>query len=67
MKKAAAAHELHERRLVTDDLRPILILLNQARKDAGYEGEDPELDEQQLADIARQIEAVVERAMELSR
>jgi hypothetical protein len=67
VKKAAAAHELHERRLVADDLRPILIMLNQARKDAGYEGEDPELNEQQLADIARQIGAVVDRATELAQ
>lgn len=67
VKKAAAAHELHERRLVVDDLRPTLLMLNQARKDAGYEGEDPELDERQLADIARQVETVVERAAESAR
>lgn len=66
VKKAAAAHELRERGLVADDLRPILMMLNQARKDAGYEGEDPELDERQLHDIAGQIEAVVDRAEELA-
>lgn len=67
VKKAAAAHELHERKLVADDLRPTLTMLNQARKDAGYEGEDPELDERQLAEIADQVEAVVSRAEELAR
>jgi hypothetical protein len=67
VKKAAAAHELHERQLVADDLQPILMMLNQARKDAGYEGEDPELDERELADVARQIKAVVDRAEELAR
>lgn len=66
VKKAAAAHELHERELVDEDLRPILMMLNQARKDAGYEGEDPELDEQQLAEVARQIQAFVDRAGELA-
>lgn len=67
VKKAAAAHELHERRMVADDLRPILMMLNQARKDAGYEGEDPELDEQQLRDLAERIGAVVSRAEEVAR
>jgi HEPN domain-containing protein len=67
VKKAAAAHELHERRLVAEDLRPVLMMLNQARKDAGYEGEDPELDEAQLADLAERIAAVVERATETVR
>ncbi|HMJ04483.1 MAG TPA: HEPN domain-containing protein [Conexibacter sp.] len=66
-KKATAAHELHERNVVADDLRPILMMLNQARKDAGYEGEDPELDERQLVDIADRIDAVVSRAEELAR
>lgn len=64
VKKAAAAHELHERQLVTDDLRPILTMLNQARKDAGYEGEDPDLDAPQLAEIAARIEGVVRLAEE---
>jgi hypothetical protein len=67
VKKAAAAHELHERRLVADDLGPVLRMLNQARKDAGYEGEDPDLDEHELADVARRIGAVVDRAEELAR
>ncbi len=67
VKKAAAAHELHERHLVADDLRPVLMMLNQARKDAGYEGEDPELDAQQLGEVAGRIAAVVSRAEELAR
>jgi len=67
VKKAAAAHELHERQMVADDLRPTLTMLNQARKDAGYEGEDPDLGEQQLGDIAVRIEAVVRLAEERAR
>lgn len=67
VKKAAAAHELHERQLVTDDLRPILMMLNQARKDAGYEGEDPDLDSRQLTEIGARIEAVVRLAEERAR
>lgn len=67
VKKAAAAHELHQRSLVSDDLRPTLMQLNQARKDAGYEGEDPELDKHDLRDIEARIDAVVRRAEELAR
>ena len=67
VKKATAAHQLHERNVVTDDLRPILMMLNQARKDAGYEGEDPDLDEQELRDIADRVDGVVQRAEELAR
>jgi hypothetical protein len=40
-RKGQAATELHGRGILSADLGPILELLNQARKDAGYEGEDP--------------------------
>lgn len=40
--KAEATTELHTSGILSTDLSPILELLNQARKDAGYEGEDPD-------------------------
>jgi hypothetical protein len=42
-RKAEAASELHSRGILSTDLSSILELLNQARKDAGCEGEDPDL------------------------
>jgi hypothetical protein len=43
-RKAGAARELHARGILTEDLSAALELLNQARKDAGYEGETPDID-----------------------
>jgi len=42
-RKAEAATELNVRGVLSTDLSPILGMLNQTRKDAGYEGEDPNL------------------------
>lgn len=42
-------------------------MLNQARKDAGYEGEDPDLDRRQLTEIVARIEVVVRLAEERPR
>lgn len=65
--KAEAARELHARGLLPDDLLPELELLNQARKDAGYEGEDPDLGDQHPAELVARIEVAVRAAEGLER
>jgi hypothetical protein len=62
--KADAAQELFRRGLVTEDLSEPLRSLNQARKDATYEGEDPQLSQEDLEALTEQIEAVVAAAEE---
>lgn len=66
-KKAEAAAELHRRGLLQEDISGVLQLLNQARKDATYEGEDPDLAGESLTDLAERIERVVSTAQELGR
>ena len=63
--KAQAARELHAQGVVPDDLSPILELLNQARKDASYEGEDPDLGGQDPALLVARVEVVVQVAEEM--
>lgn len=65
--KADAAHELFSNGLVSEDLSESLRSLNQARKDATYEGEDPELGEEDLAALTERIEAVVAAAEEAGK
>ena len=43
-------------------LSPILELLNQARKDAGYEGEDPDLGDWTSEDLLSTVEGAVHTA-----
>lgn len=57
--KADAARELFCRGLIEDDLSEPLRSLNQARKDATYEGDDPEFSEEELDELADRIEALV--------
>lgn len=66
-KKAEAALELYRRGVVGDDLSESLRSLNQARKDATYEGEDPELGSDELESLAARIETVVEAAEKASQ
>jgi hypothetical protein len=61
-RKAEAAAELHTRGILSVDLSPILELLNQARKDAGYEGEDPDLGEWTSESLPRTVEDAVDIA-----
>ncbi len=61
-RKAEAAAELHTRGVLSFDLSPILELLNQARKDAGYEGEDPDLGEWTSESLLRTVEDAVDIA-----
>ena len=50
--------------LVPEDLSEALRSLNQVRKDATYEGEDPNLDAEDLEVLSEQIEAIVVAAEE---
>jgi uncharacterized protein (UPF0332 family) len=59
--KADAASELHNKGVLAEDYGPVLRVLNQARKDIWYEGEEPELDGD-LEDLAAEVEELVEAA-----
>ena len=61
-RKAEVASELFKRGAVAVDLAPPLRTLNEARKEAVYDGEEPELDGQSLEDLAAEVEAAVELA-----
>jgi HEPN domain-containing protein len=57
--KADAAGELFRRGVVTEDLSEVLRSLNQVRKDATYEGEDPDLSAEDLETLAQRIATIV--------
>lgn len=59
--KADAATELHARGVPGYDFGPLIKQLNQARKDAWYEGEEPELD-QSLEDMLADVGTLVAEA-----
>jgi uncharacterized protein (UPF0332 family) len=59
--KADAASQLHDEGALAEDYGPVLRVLNQARKDIWYEGEEPELDGD-LEDLVAQVEKLVEAA-----
>jgi hypothetical protein len=61
-RKGQAATELHTRGILSTDLGPILELLNQARKDAGYEGEDPNFGDWTPEDLLNIVENAVQTA-----
>ncbi len=61
-RKAEAATELHTRGILSTDLSPILELLNQARKDAGYEGEDPDFGDWTSESLLSIVEDAVQTA-----
>lgn len=63
-RKAQAATELHTRGILPTDLSPILELLNQARKDVSYEGDDPDFGDWTSEDLLSTVEAVVSKAEE---
>ncbi len=63
-RKAEAATELHTRGVLSTDLSPILELLNQARKDAGYEGEDPDFGDWTSEGLLSTVEDAVQTAEE---
>lgn len=63
--KAVAATELYKSAALSTDYGPVLRVLNQARKDIWYEGEDPELDGD-LESLVAQVDDLV-RATEASK
>jgi hypothetical protein len=52
-RKADVAQELHQRGVLGRDYSSTLRLLNEARKVAAYEGDEPDLEGESLEDIAR--------------
>lgn len=63
-RKAEIATELFERGVLSADLSPVLVLLNQARKDAAYEGEEPDLAAWTTEELLGTVEAAVAAAEE---
>jgi hypothetical protein len=61
-KKAEVAKELYKRGVLPRDYSDSLRLLNEARKVATYEGDEPDLEGQSLGDIAADVEIAVELA-----
>jgi hypothetical protein len=61
-KKAEVAKDLYLHGALPQDFSSILQLLNEARKVATYEGDEPELEGQSLEDIAADVETAVELA-----
>ena len=61
-RKAEVAEELRGRGVLPHDFSDVLRLLNEARKVAIYEGDEPELEGQSLEDIAADVETAVELA-----
>jgi HEPN domain-containing protein len=61
-KKAEVAKELHSSGVLPHDFSDTLDLLNQARKVAVYEGDEPDLGDESLEDIATEVEVAVELA-----
>lgn len=59
--KADAASELHEKGVLAQDYGPVLRVLNQARKDIWYEGEEPELGGD-LKDLIAEVDVLVSMA-----
>jgi uncharacterized protein YutE (UPF0331/DUF86 family) len=61
-KKAEVAQQLHEAGILPYDFSDTLDLLNDARKTVIYDGDEPDLGESSLEDIAGDVETAVELA-----
>ena len=61
-RKGQAATELHAHGVLSTDLGPILGLLNQARKDASYEGEQPDFGDWTSEELLSIVEDAVQAA-----
>ena len=61
-RKEEVAKELHSRGVLPRDYSSLLRLLNEARKTATYEGDEPDLEDQSLEDLAAGVQAAVELA-----
>lgn len=60
--KADVAKALHGNGVLPRDFSDLLRLLNEARKVATYEGDEPDLEDQSLEEIAADVEIAVELA-----
>ncbi len=58
-RKVEIAEELFNEGHISFDFGPVLRTLNDARKEAIYEGEEPELEGQSLEDVAADVETAV--------
>ena len=65
--KAEVASHLHETGVLTRDFSGTLHVLNDARKTAVYEGDEPELGDESLEGLAADVEAAVELAGAMRR
>jgi hypothetical protein len=63
-KKAEVAKQLYEAGVLSHDFSDSLDTLNEARKVVVYEGDEPDLGDQSLEDIAAAVETAVEFAEE---
>jgi len=57
-RKAEAAEQLYAQGAITTNFAPALRTPNEARKEAVYDGEDPDFGEQSLEDLASEVELV---------
>ena len=60
--KADVAKQLHAQGDVPTDFAPALRMLNDARKEAVYEGVEPDLGGESLRDLAAQVQSAVDLA-----
>lgn len=65
--KAEVASQLLETGVLPHDFSSTLSVLNDARKTAVYEGDEPELGDQSLEGLAADVEAAVELAEKVGR
>lgn len=65
-KKAEAARELHNSGVLPQDFSELLDVLNEARKVAVYEGEEPDLGAQSLDELAVDVGLAVDLAKRAS-
>ena len=61
-RKAEVAQQLYKRGVLPHDYSDSLRVLNEARKVATYEGDEPDFEGESLEDIAADVEAAVELA-----
>jgi hypothetical protein len=61
-RKVKAAEQLYAQGAVTTNFAPALRTLNEARKEAVYDGEDPDFGDQSLEDLASEVESAVDLA-----
>lgn len=61
-RKAEVAKQLHDSGVLPRDFSDTLGVLNDARKTVVYEGDEPDLGDQTLEDLAADVETAVELA-----